>query len=74
MSTPQKRPSTRHYLLTTSDNRRYALVWQADVIGRAHARVDNLRVLGAPGFPAECIIAQPAVAPLRWLTGLTASL
>ena len=24
MSTPQKRPPTRHYLLTTSDNRRYA--------------------------------------------------
>jgi hypothetical protein len=23
MSTPQKRPPTRHYLQTTSDNRRY---------------------------------------------------
>ena len=46
MSTPQKRPPTRHYLLTTSDNRRYGHAGrESDDIPTIQPDLDDMRVL-----------------------------
>jgi hypothetical protein len=84
MSTPQKRPSTRHYLLTTSDNRRLcaavisglvtALAAQIGLRGRRRGdarRQPRWRSAG-PARPGAWALRPPARRGLglpRWATG-----